>query len=1030
MPLAPSALLHPGQLTHANGHHRPAGDRATRHTWLALEIVLTRSSVQDCLGNLLSTAKRDVFRQQIDVLLDLLGQAGLQSDDPNVRLLYAEELRSARRTNLLWGKDLLELQQQADHPRLAHLLSLRSLWGAPLVAGMLAFFQRRSLDAGQTPEGEVPEGPADEDTWRCLERTARLLEKCEEEVVTLLDRSEESNGTSPANDREEAIANLYQRGLLRCQHGDYQQAIVHFTAALKLDPGNGLVAHQRGDAYRLLCQYERAIADFQAALRSNPSPATLVSRAIAYHLSGEHARAIADCTSALALAPDHAVAYRTRAAAYAESGDAELALADLTRVVALTPEDDEAYYLGGVIHARQRDFARAIDDFTRALTLNPYRVPALLHRAHARRRQGNQPQAIHDYSEVLRHHPTNMAAFSGRGLAYKLQGDNDRALADLTRALELGSRDPGDYCHRGVLYRSRGDLVAAQADFDASIRLQPENWPALYFRGKILLAQGQYRLAVLDLGEVVRLAPGFVAGYLNRALAHDRLGQFAEGIADATTAIERDGRSAAAYLVRGVVRAHHVDRAAAIADLTAAIEIDERLALAWYERSMLWMLQGDYDRALVDCDRFVALESANAQAYVNRSIVYHFKGEVAQALTDYSRALQIDPQRIMTGWNEPLAQNARSQATQRIIDYIDGLRHESPAEPLRTSEFRIVIELPPKASDAEKAPVKKADKPAKQPTLVRSTNETVLSETTAEEPPPQSRQAPAPSENEQEEEEETELTLSDEAINQAAEAVFEEEEEDSPDTPDSPADSAPLESKKEADEDDHLLLLPAPRPEKVERPRPSPAPVVQATTTTITCRNCNRPTEPVPVSEGRVRCMHCKSVFPLHASARPVVKKKEKQPPFLQRWNKALTITAGAAVVLVLVVIGGRSVFGNGGRLAVHRAQGKAEYEGKPMNNATIFLHPINIKDPRFPKPRAVVQEDGNFLLTTYRKDDGAPVGEYKVTVQWFATVKGSDLPTNVLPPRYAKAETSDLTVRIEKGDNFLPPIHLTKRSK
>jgi hypothetical protein len=120
-------------------------------------------------------------------------------------------------------------------------------------------------------------------------------------------------------------------------------------------------------------------------------------------------------------------------------------------------------------------------------------------------------------------------------------------------------------------------------------------------------------------------------------------------------------------------------------------------------------------------------------------------------------------------------------------------------------------------------------------------------------------------------------------------------------------------------------------------------------------------------------------------------------------------------------------LFGNGSRLRVHPAQGRVTLDGKPMRDATIFLHPVGVKDPRFPRPRAVVGKDGTFVLGTYRKGDGAPAGDYKVTVQWFSSTAGG-APRNVLPARYASAETSGLLVRIQQGENQLPPIQLTTR--
>jgi hypothetical protein len=81
-------------------------------------------------------------------------------------------------------------------------------------------------------------------------------------------------------------------------------------------------------------------------------------------------------------------------------------------------------------------------------------------------------------------------------------------------------------------------------------------------------------------------------------------------------------------------------------------------------------------------------------------------------------------------------------------------------------------------------------------------------------------------------------------------------------------------------------------------------------------------------------------------------------------------------------------------------------------------------------KPRGQVEADGTFTLTTYEAGDGAPAGEYQVTVEWWlASGKPGDdrPPANRLPARYARAETSKLTARIEPGTNRLAAIELKR---
>lgn len=115
--------------------------------------------------------------------------------------------------------------------------------------------------------------------------------------------------------------------------------------------------------------------------------------------------------------------------------------------------------------------------------------------------------------------------------------------------------------------------------------------------------------------------------------------------------------------------------------------------------------------------------------------------------------------------------------------------------------------------------------------------------------------------------------------------------------------------------------------------------------------------------------------------------------------------------------------------VGVHPARGLVFCDGKPLAQAAIRLHPIADKGD-FPKPQALSQQDGSFALGTYKKDDGVPPGEYRVTVHWFEKLANEEerRPRNLLPIRYTRPETSGLTVRIGEGENALPPLTVSWR--
>jgi hypothetical protein len=137
------------------------------------------------------------------------------------------------------------------------------------------------------------------------------------------------------------------------------------------------------------------------------------------------------------------------------------------------------------------------------------------------------------------------------------------------------------------------------------------------------------------------------------------------------------------------------------------------------------------------------------------------------------------------------------------------------------------------------------------------------------------------------------------------------------------------------------------------------------------------------------------------------------------------------AAVLVLTATGcGKSQ--PEGLLTVYPTVGKVTFKGSVPQGAYVALHStsnLNAPNGQVVVPRAQVQPDGTFELSSYNYNDGAPKGDYVLTVEWHKTVKGPDgdptLGPNLLPPLYSKSATSPVKVTIVAGKNELSPIVL-----
>jgi hypothetical protein len=112
--------------------------------------------------------------------------------------------------------------------------------------------------------------------------------------------------------------------------------------------------------------------------------------------------------------------------------------------------------------------------------------------------------------------------------------------------------------------------------------------------------------------------------------------------------------------------------------------------------------------------------------------------------------------------------------------------------------------------------------------------------------------------------------------------------------------------------------------------------------------------------------------------------------------------------------------------------QGQVTLDGKPLVEAMVVLHPLSGMVDGGQKPIASTDAEGRFATTTFQSGDGAPPGDYAITVELRAQrMAGEELirdGRNMLPPRYARPESSGFRCTVGEGENELPPIDLLQK--
>jgi len=121
--------------------------------------------------------------------------------------------------------------------------------------------------------------------------------------------------------------------------------------------------------------------------------------------------------------------------------------------------------------------------------------------------------------------------------------------------------------------------------------------------------------------------------------------------------------------------------------------------------------------------------------------------------------------------------------------------------------------------------------------------------------------------------------------------------------------------------------------------------------------------------------------------------------------------------------------------LELHPVSGEVMFNGKAPEGAVVYLNPTGGIAMLETLPTGVVTADGKFIIGTIEPGDGAPAGDYNVSIAWYppnlqeiliATGKAPSL----LPPHLSDPKTSGLKIQVKEGSNEIPVFKLESKKK
>jgi tetratricopeptide (TPR) repeat protein len=232
----------------------------------------------------------------------------------------------------------------------------------------------------------------------------------------------------------------------------------------------------QGRAYITTRQFDKASAEFKAALKINPkSPRTLLEIGKLYEEQGNDVQAREFYNRSVKVQPKFLKGHQALAKIYKALGDQESHLQHLEQAVKISPRNLERRFMLGQAHMEsgnpeeaKKVLGEVLEEATKQYSSIAERVgEALL-------KMGAYEVAEQAFSKALDANPNNLHLFNQLGIAYRRQGKFDEAVSNYMRALKLAPKDENLLYNLGRAYYDGRRFDESIKILQRALKLNPE----------------------------------------------------------------------------------------------------------------------------------------------------------------------------------------------------------------------------------------------------------------------------------------------------------------------------------------------------------------------------------------------------------------------------------------------------------------------------------------------------------------------------------------------------------------------------
>ena len=439
----------------------------------------------------------------------------------------------------------------------------------------------------------------------------------------------------------------YDSGQKYFQKGQYQEAAIQFTNAIKIDPGYADAHFQLGESYLRLQRLDRAYQELYRTVELRPDDyKARIAVANVLIIAHQYPKAKEQTDWLLKNRPNDPSTHSTLSNLLSGQGDIPGAIAEMQQTIALDPGHWELYMGLGFLQQRNSQLELAEGNFKKVIELNPKAAQPRIVLGNFYAGQKRTAEAEQEFRDAIAIDPKALAAREALARLLLITGRRADAEQVLKQAQSDLPNEPGPLLALSSFYYATGDLEKALAEYGTLYQQRPRDLAVKKRYIQLLIVGNHVEQARKLNDEILKESPNDQDALVYRSQMQISWGDLDRAIDTLQTVVKNDPKNSLAHFALGVAferQGTHLEHAES--EWREALKLNPDNVEATRALAGAAMRLGDTATLQDAATQIIRLQPGSPDGYGLHALANINQQHFPEAEEDIQKALAIAPQR-------------------------------------------------------------------------------------------------------------------------------------------------------------------------------------------------------------------------------------------------------------------------------------------------------------------------------------------------------------------------------------------------